>query len=189
MSTLREFSEVTASSATDAVRLYFEPIAKVRAFRPFFNHSGAGLSRLGRVSLVSASAALILATVWARSEVGIFITDLGGKPYISIQEPANSSTAPLIQTVAGRVSWPDRNVWVLVRPVKTATYFAVRVRVDSNGRWSVRVFLESQGTTSGEEFEIRAIVWPKDVRPPEAPTLQQLPEGAVISSPVFVRRQ
>ena len=186
MSALRELSEVTASSATDAVKLYFEPIARVKAFRPFFNRSGAGLSRLGRVSLISASAALILATVWARSEVGIVITDLQGKSYLSIQEPANSSVVSLVQTVAGRVSGPDRNVWVLVRPLNTATYFVERAYVDRSGRWFAHVHFGAAGRPPGEEFEIRAIIDP-DPRLQEGQALTQLPEVKEVSRVVIVR--
>lgn len=186
MRALRDISEVTASSATDAVKLYFEPFARVKAFRPFFSRSGTGLSRLGRVSLLSASAALILATVWARSEVSVVVTGLQGKPYLSIQEPANSSQVSLVQMVSGRVSGPDRNVWVLVRPVNTATYFVERAYVDRSGRWFAQVHFGASGRPPGEEFEIRAIIDP-DPRLQEGQALAQLPEVKEVSRAVIVR--
>lgn len=181
--------DVTGTSAREAVRLYFEPVRRVRMLRPLFGANGYGLSSSGRLTLSAVALVLVLGVIWARPEVSVVITDIKGQESVSIQAPLNGSMAYAQEVVTGRASRSAETVWIVVRPVNMATYFVQGPAVAKNGNWSGVVSLGTAAPNAGgEAFEILALADPSATLQ-RGQILDRLPEAKAVSKVIVLRRR
>lgn len=84
---------------------------------------------------------------------------------VSITTPKNGDIVSWRETVAGRVSDPAAEVWVVIHPFsngETRYWVQPRTTVKRNGRWSVLAyFANASSFYSGLKFRVRACAGPK----------------------------
>jgi len=81
---------------------------------------------------------------------------------ISIAEPTDGASVPHRAIVRGRTKDRKAIVWVVVRPMAGADYWVQpRVDVESDGAWSVQVYIgQDEDMNRGEHFKVMAVANP-----------------------------
>ena len=107
---------------------------------------------------------------------------------IQILSPTDGAEVEGVQIVRGRVSDPDSDVFVIVHPLRTSSYWVQQNAViAADGEWTIRVFLGTETTGVGEFFELLAVVDPTQ-RLREGLVLDQWPPAEAVSDLVVVSR-
>jgi hypothetical protein len=187
-------------------------------FFPKLNKPGGGLTRRGWVVFGIAAASLVGSTVWihVRSVRSARVADqridqlmqtmaqcvmtpskgpaqplpASTGPALHILEPPNGASVGPTADVRGQVSDSRAQVWVLVHPSDTSSYWVQRkVSVRDNGEWQVTCYFGRSGADDvGKRFEVLAVADPpSDLR--EGAILDQWPSARLVSDVVSVQRK
>lgn len=82
---------------------------------------------------------------------------------IEIVAPTDGAAVDHREEVKGRVSDPNANVWVVIRPTETSDFWVQPpVSVKKDGSWKVKPYFGDAGRNVGSKFEVRAFVNPSE---------------------------
>jgi hypothetical protein len=136
--------------------------------------------------LFSVTAELVMMTPRGSS---IPVAATTGTP-ITITSPHDDSEVDQRHFIQGMVSAPDKDVWVVVHPLDTSSYWVQpRVSVRSDGTWRVVAYFGRSGDLDkGKKFEVVAIGSPREALQ-EGEYGSTWPDAHWTSSPVVVIRR
>jgi hypothetical protein len=117
--------------------------------------------------------------------------DTETKAKIVITKPQNDSEIGHEEIVRGKVSnFSSGNVYVLVHPLKTNLCWVQRppVSIDEDGSWQTLCYFGDDTRGIGEYFEIIAVITQKLLKEGETFDITKLPQDAVKSPVITVKR-
>lgn len=108
---------------------------------------------------------------------------------VTISQPQPDATVEQRDTVAGSVSNPKTQVWVVIHPIGTNMFWVQPpATLNPDGTWSVRAYFGREGMLdSSNLYEIRAFIDPRD--PLQSGERPNWPLAAAQSSSVTVTRK
>ncbi len=108
---------------------------------------------------------------------------------VTITQPQADATVEQRDTVAGSVSDPKAQVWVVIHPIGTNTFWVQPpVTLNPDGTWSVRTYFGREGMLdSDNQYEVRAFANPRE--PLQADERPNWPLAAAQSQDVTVTRK
>lgn len=108
---------------------------------------------------------------------------------LKITNPVNGAVVEERSSIEGTISDPSEEVWVVVHPRGTSSYWVQPlVSVSSDGDWQTTAYFGRPGIDSGKDFEIVAITDPQNqIR--EGDNYGAWPKARWASKPIIVTRR
>ena len=112
------------------------------------------------------------------------------KEDIKITSPENGALIKYRQTIRGEVSDQTSQVWLVVHPLGTSSYWVQpKISIKRSGEWTVTGYFGRAGETDkGRAFELLAIVDPKEDLN-DGQIFNTWPEARFVSNSIIVTRQ